>query len=633
MAQSPSENEGSQLWKGKNGNNNNSQSGSIKPESTGDDAARPKGRIRRSMTACNTCRKLKTRCDLEPRSHACRRCLSLRIDCELPETPERYQENALVWSEAAAVIPASIEERLSSLERSMGELTNMMRQMIERFPNPSNSPASRSTGWSQTTELDDSRSEEGVHLSLYVPKPVHLIRELQSEFFGRKEDFASEAHLLGDIVSKGLIDSKLAKRLIQLFVEHFGPWISVHDVSDLPQNLRQNEPFLFSTACLLASRYVPGIPLPVIHAMYLQVRRLSASVLWSAPPLKYESLQALTLLCLWTATVQTEVPMDSWLLSGISINHAIIAFEFLDRIPAEPVVTDDMLKKLRLWNALCLTQLHFAIGNARPFSLQQKYLDHCSRILEHPGARFDDGKMVAEIQLYTVTLTLQNNNQRMQRGEIEYDEIERWKADWVHLFTDESHSTLDLGLRFCQLLLYRTSLKLRPDRERLLPEIMKSSRTILSRFLQIQPYIAVDFIDHIFFVVVYAALTLCEFNIMDPLIDQIQAFLIHLSPNEEHIAYRFACIINELKRRSTQIVPQPSSVTKTEDFADSRRVTTGNTEFMSSLMDTLPEGYGSLEQLLAGFVPSQSVPGPVYGNIPMTTGMANTVLQSYPCNN
>ena len=43
-------------------------------------AIRPKTRIRRSMTACNTCRKLKTRCDLEPRSHACRRCLSLRFD-------------------------------------------------------------------------------------------------------------------------------------------------------------------------------------------------------------------------------------------------------------------------------------------------------------------------------------------------------------------------------------------------------------------------------------------------------------------------------------------------------------------------------------------------------------------------
>lgn len=39
---------------------------------------RPRGRIRRSMTACHTCRKLKTRCDLDPRGHACRRCLSLR---------------------------------------------------------------------------------------------------------------------------------------------------------------------------------------------------------------------------------------------------------------------------------------------------------------------------------------------------------------------------------------------------------------------------------------------------------------------------------------------------------------------------------------------------------------------------
>lgn len=235
-------------------------------------------------------------------------------------------------------------------------------------------------------------------------------------------------------------------------MEHFGPWISINSTADLPPNLRQNEPFLFSTACLLASRYVPGIPLPVIHAMYLQVRRLSASVLWSAPPLKYESLQALTLLCLWTATVQTEVPMDSWLLSGISINHAIISFEFLDRIPAEPVVTDDMLKKLRLWNALCLTQLQyvsssssliqiahisssFAIGNARPFNLQQKYLDHCPRILEHPGATFDDGRIVAEIQLYSITLSLQNNNQRMQRGDIEYEEITRWKEEWAHLFS------------------------------------------------------------------------------------------------------------------------------------------------------------------------------------------------------
>lgn len=99
-----------------------------------------------------------------------------------------------------------------------------------------------------------------------------------------------------------------------------------------------------------------------------------------------------------------------------------------------------------------LTPCSFAIGNARPFSLQQKYLDHCSRILEHPGARFDDGKMVAEIQLYAVTLTLQNNNQRMQRGEIEYDEIERWKADWVHLFSKNTLLLVSIPILFQALI-------------------------------------------------------------------------------------------------------------------------------------------------------------------------------------
>jgi hypothetical protein len=73
------------------------------------------------------------------------------------------------------------------------------------------------------------------------------------------------------------------------------------------------------------------------------------------------SLQALSLLCLWSATVQTEVPMDSWLLSGISINHAIISFDFLDQLLADPVLTDDVIRKLRVWNALCVTQLQYVL--------------------------------------------------------------------------------------------------------------------------------------------------------------------------------------------------------------------------------------------------------------------------------
>lgn len=73
-----------------------------------------------------------------------------------------------------------------------------------------------------------------------------------------------------------------------------------------------------------------------------------------------------------------------------------------------------------------------AIGNARPFGLQEKYLEYCPRILEHPSATFADRKVVAEIHLYHITLRLQSDNQTQFR-EGGYEEIERWKMNWVHL--------------------------------------------------------------------------------------------------------------------------------------------------------------------------------------------------------
>lgn len=117
----------------------------------------------------------------------------------------------------------------------------------------------------------------------------------------------------------------------------------------------------------MASRYVPEIPLPTIHAIYLQVRQGAVNMLWNPPPVSYTSLQALTLLCLWSAKVQKEPPIDNWLLSGISINHAIISFDFLNSSPAEHVVDSDLVRKLRVWNALCLTQLQYVFSCSSNF--------------------------------------------------------------------------------------------------------------------------------------------------------------------------------------------------------------------------------------------------------------------------
>ncbi|KAI2995261.1 transcriptional regulator family: Fungal Specific TF [Aspergillus niger] len=579
------------------------------------DTARPKGRIRRSMTACHTCRKLKTRCDLDPRGHACRRCLSLRIDCKLPETTDRFQDSAAMWPDATSAIP-SIEERLTSLERCMREMTGMMRQMLDHSPGFANASVPHLT---KSIITDETASMEGSPSSPFLPKPVRLIQDLQSDFFGEAETSPVDSPLSSDGNAKGAIDSKLSLKLLQTFVDHFGACVSIYNLSDIHNDMKAPDSLLYNTACLLASRYVPGIPTSTVHAIYLQVRHAVVNILWEKPPLKYETLQALALLCLWPATAQKEPPMDSWLLSGISINHAIIALDFLNYAPSEVMVDNETAAQLRLWNTYCLTQLHFAVGNARPFHIQQRYLDHCPRILEHPAATLEDARVVAEIQLYLMTLRLQSNSSRMRLADLDYEEIERWKREWAHLFSGES-STLELSLWFCQTLLHRTAMRLQPRSDRLASEVLQTSRLIISRFLQIRYSTALSLVDQVYFIVGYAALNLCDFNLMDPLIEQVQMFLLHLSPNEDHIAYRFSCMVAEFKRRcGSAECNDPSSTVKgspLSSYGDSRKMSMGQAPFMPPLMDGMIEGYG-FEQLMPEVMPS-SFPDGILNGMPVT---------------
>ncbi|KAJ5216309.1 Transcriptional activator of proteases prtT [Penicillium cinerascens] len=571
-------------------------------ESVGQDP-RPRGRIRRSMTACNTCRKLKTRCDLDPRGHACRRCLSLRLECELPETQDRFfQDNASTWSEANAAIP-SIEERLVSLERGMGEMIHLMRQMVNQPSNASGSPSSFAG-----RGLDETSNENNGPVPSFSLKPVQLIRDLQIECFNGRENFPTDVDLLGDIVSQGIIDAKLSLKLIELFVEYFSPWVSI----DLSSGIQRTDTLLFNTACLLASRYLPGMPSNTVHEISLQVQHAVTKAMWRKTPLSNECLQALALLCLYPTSGHKEGFMDGWLLSGISINHALLSFSFLNQ-PSnnKSLLSDEMLSQLRLWNTFCLTHLHSALGYGRAINVQPQYLDHCVRILDHPRATSEDGRILAEIQLYRIALKLQNNPQRLRFAEPEYEEIERWKVEWAHLLTNEGQSTLELSLWFTQLLLHRTATRLQPESDRLAPEICSNARLIFSRSLQTRFSAAPGLIDNVYYILGYAALTLCDYNPSDPLINQVRSFLLHLAPNSDHIAYRIAYIVSEVQRRygegaSDQASPG-ADVMKTGIFAAPRTENIDLSHLITAgSMESLVDGYGCFDQLIpAGYVPPQ----------------------------
>lgn len=296
--------------------------------------------------------------------------------------------------------------------------------------------------------------------------------------------------------------------------------------------------------------------------------------------------------------------------------------------------------------------------------MQLHYLDQCIRILDHPRATPEDGRIVAEIQLYRIALKLQSSPHRLRFAEAEYEEIERWKMEWTHLFCEyrslfrilelprltffqanEGKSTLELSVWFCQLILHRTAIRLLSESEQLISETCNNARLIISRSLQTRFSAAPGLIDNVYYILGYAALTLCDYSPSDPLIDQVRAFLLHLAPSSNHLAYRIACIIGEVQRRYSEAATadQASPNASNALFVASQAPRTENIDIGQLIpaggsMDSIVDGYGCYDQLLAtGYVPPQQAfsapavfqhPTPVTGGA-MPIGLVPRALHDY----
>lgn len=117
------------------------------------------------------------------------------------------------WSDANAAIPP-IEERLLSLERGMGEMMHLMRQMLSQSSHAGGSPTSHGM---RSQSIDESMNDgaPGPQLTL---QPVQFIQDLQLELSGERDCFSSDPDILGDVVSQGIVDAKLSLRLMELYV-------------------------------------------------------------------------------------------------------------------------------------------------------------------------------------------------------------------------------------------------------------------------------------------------------------------------------------------------------------------------------------------------------------------------------
>ncbi|THY49420.1 hypothetical protein D6C97_07342 [Aureobasidium pullulans] len=440
----------------------------------------------------------------------------------------------------------NVEDRLKRVEQMIARLSEAV------FPQPG--PVLNGIGDAvvspDATHPGDSTE---THISQNYPKPVEILQDLQSELYGQVATPSEQTSRL-DLVSVGILSNDTAIELLRTSIDRYSKWIPLAEVvkfvSNVSQRFVRNSPLLMNVLCLLATRYHPEIASQTVSDIYKHVKRMVADAVIDTPPVASSVIQAFTLLCLFSPAVQTDKPLDSWHLSAITANHAVIAFG-PSNVQQPGAAEERTIEQLRVWGSLCLTHLQYSIGSGRPLTIAIRLMDGCRRLLEQPTIMPFDTPLIAELQFYICLHTALGNPAATPESA-----FAPWDFAWSRFLTNSGPPrTLELSHWFGHLLLHRRNASSHHDQspqsahERNIPS-WRESANIVSQFVRDASDRAPDLPDFAFFIASYAALVLCESAIDHHLVDNLRAYLFKVACGESHIAFKHACIIQRALERS-----------------------------------------------------------------------------------
>ncbi|KAB5578107.1 hypothetical protein GE09DRAFT_1088523 [Coniochaeta sp. 2T2.1] len=433
------------------------------------------GKRRRRKLSCETCQRLKCRCDYDPVSRTCHRCKTLRRPCSITD-----DEFHIASQPEVAVQDPSMElkNRLQAVEGSVTEIKMMIRDVQSSL---SASRHSDSVRRSNNTHHSTPQSPDHTHGNAEPEDisdpadagigsaPAIVMRAMTTHLAGARRRVLE--HFNSDLVQLGLLDESTADRLIRLFHRHRDSSLLVRDISQSSpsKSLRTASPFLHAVCCLHGMPYGNADwPAPQIQRqVYSQVRAMLGQALL-ASPLPLDEINGILLMSVYSnqSPVMDDSPVDyidSWLLTGYCAQQAMLSISFstiVDNVRrGKP--TDEDRRAIRLWASVCLHHLHWAVTTGRPSTIPAPYLNQCNILLSLFEATVHEGMVVAEILLYTVLnrkLTTGRHSSYLD-AQGECAEFAAWKRKWCHLFALPRSSAFKLSYHSAYLILAVRSLE------------------------------------------------------------------------------------------------------------------------------------------------------------------------------
>ncbi|PHH55225.1 Transcriptional activator of proteases prtT [Ceratocystis fimbriata CBS 114723] len=416
----------------------------------------PKQRRRRRIFSCESCQRLKCRCDYDPNLQSCRRCQLLRIRCS------RQDQDRLEPLPRPLAIGQASEDRIRALEEALAETQAMVKKLsscvlnipLDTHENDEESPPTN------TIDAGPERISDPADHAI-SSAPVVVIRELGSRWAmaNRKR----KEYAMFDLVGAQLLDAKTADELIKTFFEFRGQTYHLdipHGLSS--ETMRAQSPFLHSVCCLYAMTYVPEVYATSLHQRVYEKVRLSLGQILLTSPLHLEEIQGIFLMSNNATAPSENGPeyIDSWMLTGYCAEQAMLCISFstiVNNIKAGQTTADDRAA-IRLWATICVHHLRWAATTGRPSVIPERYIEQCNTLLSFYEATMQDGMLLAEIMLYSVLFQKLGHRPQLDTSGVCLT-FDPWKRKWAHLLSLQTASMLQIGYNLACLTLCVRSLE------------------------------------------------------------------------------------------------------------------------------------------------------------------------------
>lgn len=344
--------------------------------------------------------------------------------------------------------------------------------------------------------------------------PLFVLRNVTAESGIRAPDRTSNntpsRGMTDDIILKRLISPQEAFSLLSIFQENYGRWVSFDSsmaTAILLEDVRKS-PLLLTACSLIAVRHTSqDLASRLAPLLFKEAKALLSRSMLSTPQ-PVEFFQASLILSMWSTTIgQVPLSIDSWLLSGIAIQHSIATTLFSSRRSHTMNATKVELDRLCVWNHLCLVHLHYCVGTRRKAVLDRDDIERCRIILDSDHATNFESRMVAEVFLYWIIYESCNSPRDLPQTQ---SALQTWKSEWQFLLNQPRAQFLQMGYCFAQLLTYDQSLKTRSAaaRESLLNEMVRLATAIINVAMDTTDDRTKHLTDHIYHMISFAAVTL-----------------------------------------------------------------------------------------------------------------------------